>query len=151
MCQGDLQVSASCGHQQEFHPLQHCELYSPARNRCNGAVSVLHTTTTDSPALCVRCVARIEANIIGERGLIIAELEINIAEISQGLWMERKRPFTFVALIFERARLREALKGFRVETEEELGELRGMRGMGRWDRVAHLRNDGCRTFRALAD
>ena len=151
MCQGDLQISASCGHYQKFNPLQHCELYSPRQNRCNGTVSVLHTITTDSATLCVRCVARIEANIIGERGLIIAELEINIAEISHGLWMERNRPFNFVALIFERARLREARKGFWEETEEELVELRGMRGMGRWDRVADLRNDGCRRFRALAD
>ncbi len=81
----------------------------------------------------------------------MAELEKNIKEINDVLWMERKHPFVFVALIFERARLREALKGFWKETEEELGELREMRGRGRWDRVADLRDEGCRTFQAFSD
>ena len=121
------------------------------QNRCNGTISVLHTTITDSPALCMRCVARIDANIVRERRLIMAELETNIAEINQILWMERKHPFKFVALIFERARLREALKRFLNETEEELDELREMRGRGRWDRVADLREEGCRTFQAFSD
>lgn len=62
-----------------------------------------------------------------------------------------RHPFNYVALIFERARLREALKAFWEEREEELEELRERLGMGRWDRVADLRNDGRRKFRALSD
>lgn len=140
MCQGNLQVSTSCGHHQKVHPLQHCKSYSHTRNRCDGTVSVLHTTTINAaPTLCVRCASRIEANIVRELDQITTELETNIAEINHGLWVERNRPFTYVALIFERARLREALKGFQEEMEEELVELRETHGMGRWDRVADLR------------
>lgn len=151
MCRGSLRTFASCGHHQKFHPLEHCESYSPAQGRCLGTISVLHTTTTDSPALCVRCAIRIEANIIRERDLVIEELEKDIAEINQGLWIEMRHPFNYVALIFERARLREALKVFWEEREEELEELRERLGMGRWDRVADLRDDGRPKFRALSD
>lgn len=87
----------------------------------------------------MRCASRIEANIVRELDQITTELETNIAEINHGLWVDRNRPFTYVALIFERARLREALKGFQEEMEEELVELRETHGMGRWDRVADLR------------
>ncbi|KAF6222537.1 hypothetical protein HO173_013370 [Letharia columbiana] len=140
MCQSNLQVSTSCGHQQKVHPLQHCKSYSHTRNRCDGTVSVLHTTTINAaPTLCVRCASRIEANIVRELDQITTELESNIAEINHGLWVERNRPFIYVASIFERARLREALKGFREAMEEELVELRETHGMGRWDRVADLR------------
>lgn len=67
------------------------------------------------------------------------------------LWVERNRPFSYVALIFERARLREALRGFWGEREEELVELREQQGMGRWDRVTDLRDEWCRTSQALSD
>lgn len=151
MCQGDLQVSASCGHHHKFHALQQCELYSPTQNRCNGTVTVLYTTTTNCPALCVRCVCRIAANIVKTAEPVTAELEKHIAEISRSVWVERNHPFIYVTLVFERARLREALKGFREETGEELAELRRMQGKGRWDRVADLRDEGCRTFRGPSD
>lgn len=65
--------------------------------------------------------------------------------------MERNHPFNYVTLIFERARLRETLKGFWEEREKELLELREMQGMARWDRVADLRDDTRRRFQALSD
>lgn len=148
MCRGTLTL-ASCGHYQKFHPLQYCDGYSPKHRRCNGTVSVLHTI--DSPSFCIRCATRIEANIIRERDLVTAELGKYIAEIDQGLCVERNHPFNYVTLIFERARLRETLKGFWEEREKELLELREMQGMARWDRVADLRDDTRRRFQALSD
>ena len=143
MCGGTLQTFSSCGHRSKFQPFQYCESYSPTQNRCNGSISVLHTTMIDFPALCVRCTSRIEANIIRESDLVKAELEKDIAEISHCLWVERNRPFNYITLIFERARLRKALEGFWEEREQELAELREMHGVGRWDRIADLRDDGC--------
>ena len=78
--------------------------------------------------------------------MIIAELKANIKEITHRLWAERNLPFTYVALIFERTRLREALKGLWEDKEEELMELREMQGIGRWYQVDHLRNDGAWKF-----
>lgn len=72
--------------------------------------------------------------------VVSAELATHIADIGQRLWRERNRAFNYVALVFERARLREALRGFGERREGELVELRGMRGLGRWDRVADLRD-----------
>ena len=143
MCQGYLLVAASCGHPQRFQPLQHCNSYSPTKDRCNGTVIILHTTTMEFPALCMRCVSRIEANIIREWGLVTAELETCIAEINRDLWAERTHPFNYIAFIFERERLREALRGFCEQRKEELVELRGMQGMCLWNRVADLRDNGC--------
>ena len=150
MCPSDLRISASCGHKKDFHPRQHY-LHSPTQNRRNGTASVLPTTTTDAPALCVRCASRVAANIVRERNLVTAELETHIAAIDAGLWAERKRPFNYVALIFERARLRLAVGRFWEEREEELAGLRGMHGRFRWDRVAVLRDDECRVFQTLSD
>lgn len=62
---------------------------------------------------------------------------MNIAEINEKLWRERRRrPFIYVALVFERERLRGAVRGF---WEEREGELREMQGVGRWGRVVDLR------------
>ena len=72
---------------------------------------------------------------------MIAELKTNIEEINHRLRAEKNYPFTYVALIFERARLREALKDLWEDKEEELMELREMQGIGRWYQVDHLRND----------
>ena len=72
------------------------------------------------------------------------ELRTNIEEINHRLWAERNLPFTYVALIFERARLREALEGLCEDKEEELTGLREMQGIGRWYQVDHLRNDEAR-------
>ena len=148
MCRGTL-TSASCGHYQKFHPLQYCDFYSPKKRCCNGTISVIRTA--DSPAFCIRCATRIEANIIRERILVTVELEKEIAEINQGLCVERNHPFNYVALIFERVRLRETLKGFWEEREEELVELREMQGMAPWNRVDDLRDDTRRRFQALSD
>ena len=79
--------------------------------------------------------------MVREWGLVTAELETNIAEIGQRLWSERIRPFNYIALIFERARLRGGLRGFWERREEELVELRGMQGLGRWGQVADLWDD----------
>lgn len=65
--------------------------------------------------------------------------------------MERNHPFNYVALIFERVRLRETLKGFWEEREEELMELREMQGMARWDRVTDLRDDPWHRYQAPSD
>lgn len=73
--------------------------------------------------------------------MIVAELKTNIEEINHRLRVERKSPFTYVAFIFERARLREALKGLWEDKEEELLDLREMQGIGRWYQVDHLRNN----------
>ena len=78
--------------------------------------------------------------------MIIAELKTNIEEINHRSWGERNFPFTYVALIFERARLREALEGLWEDKEEELMELREMQGTGRWYQVDHLRNDEAYNF-----
>lgn len=90
----------------------------------------------------MRCVSRIEANIIKEWGPVTAELEGSIADISLKLWGERIRPFNYIAFIFERERLREALRGFCEQRKEELVELREMQGMCLWNRVAVLRDTG---------
>lgn len=148
MCRGTLTL-ASCGHYRKFHPLQCCDFYSPKQRRCNGTVSILNTT--DSPAFCVRCAIRIEANIIRERNLVTTELNKEISETNHGLCMERNHPFNYVALIFERVRLRETLKGFWEEREEELMELREMQGMARWDRVTDLRDDPWHRYQAPSD
>lgn len=131
MCAIALSTYPSCGHRRRnFSPSQPCASYSPFHNRCNGAVSLFHAPTSDSPALRARCASRIEANIVRERDLIIVELEKSIEELSHRFWLGRKCPFDYVALIFERARLREALKGLWEVKEEELGELRDMQGIG---------------------
>ena len=78
--------------------------------------------------------------------MIIAELKTNIEEIDRRLCGERKFPFTYVALIFERARLTEALEGLWEDKEEELMELREMQGTGRWYQVDLLRNDEACNF-----
>ena len=89
----------------------------------------------------MRCASRIEAKIVHERDLIVAELKTNIGEINHRLWAERNVPFTYVALIFEQVRLKEALRDLWEDKEEELMELRDMQGIGRWFQVDHLRND----------
>ena len=48
--------------------------------------------------------------------------------------------------MFERVRLREALKDLWEDKEEELMELREMQGIGRWFQVDHLRNDAAGKF-----
>lgn len=143
MCQGNLLVSASCGHPQKFQILQACDCYSSTQDRCNGTVIILHTTTTEYPALCMRCVSRIEANIIREWGLVTAELETCIAETNRDVWAERTHPFNYIASVFERERLREALRRFCEQIQEELMELREMHGICVWSRVADLRDNGC--------
>lgn len=130
MCAITLTTYPSCGHRRKFPPSQACDSYSPFHNRCNGTVSLLYAPTFDSPALCVRCTSRIEANIVRERDLIVAELEKNIEELNHGFWLERQCPFNYIALIFERARLRDALKAFWEVKEGELEELREMQGIG---------------------
>lgn len=87
----------------------------------------------------MRCASRIVANIVRERDLMNAELQANIAEIDHDLWMERSRHFNYVALIFERARLREAQRGFWEAREEELVNMKEIVGLGCWDRVADLK------------
>ena len=141
MCAITFSTFPSCGHRRKPHPSEPCASYSPSQKRCNGTISVLNKITIGPPALCVRCASRIEAKIVHERDLIIAELKTNIEEINHRLWAERNVPFTYVALIFERARLREALEGLWEEKQEELMDLREMQGIGRWYQVDHLRND----------
>ena len=62
----------------------------------------------------------------------------------------KRAGFTYIALVFEWARLREAVKAFWADREEELVALRVMQGgVGRWCQVDRLRNDEawkCRTF-----
>lgn len=130
MCAITLSTYPSCGHRRNLPPSQACDSCSAFHKRCNGTVSLLYVPTPDSPALCARCALRIEANIVRERDLIIAELERNIEELSHGFWLERKCPFNYIALIFERAKLRDALKVFWEVKEEELGELREMQRIG---------------------
>ena len=86
--------------------------------------------TIDTPILCARCAARVEDNIVRERDLVAVELEMHIAEVDRCLWAERRRGVVYVALVFERARLRDALRGFWEEREEELVELREMQEFG---------------------
>lgn len=141
MCAIIFSTFPSCGHRRKTHRSEPCASYSPSQKRCNGTISVLNTITLGPPALCVRCASRIEAKIVHERDLIIAELKTNIKEINHRLWAERDFPFTYVALIFERARLREALETLWEDNEEELLELGEMQGIGRWYQVDHLRNN----------
>ncbi|KAM0806260.1 hypothetical protein BDR22DRAFT_12069 [Usnea florida] len=143
MCQGTLQISSSCGHRHKFHPLTLCPSYSPTLHRCTGTLHTLHTTSTSTPALCARCASRVAANIVKERDLVVGELEREIGAIEgrlvlgvAGWW----RGFGYVACVFERARVREAVRGWWGEREGELEELR--RGHG--GRVRDLREDGRR-------
>ena len=75
-----------------------------------------------------------------------AELQTSIEEIKHGLWVERYRSFNYVALVFERARLRLALETFWEEMEGELVELREMHGGYLGGRVAELRDGACGAF-----
>lgn len=78
---------------------------------------------------------------------MVAELEREIVAIEGrlvlgvGTW---RRGFGYVAGVFERARVRGAVRGWWVEREGELEEVRRGLGGGGWGRVGDLRADGRR-------
>lgn len=110
----------SCGHTRKLLPPNPHPSQSSLQPRPNNTLSV--------PPLCPPCLSRIETNILRDRDLIAAYLSSDISSINDSLWQERRHPFNYIALIFERARLREALKGVWEEMEEEVRELREMMG-----------------------